>query len=233
MRIDIMQRFFVAIARLLCVIACVHCSSTWLIAQGFGTVSGTIFDAHGGVIIGATVTAQYVCPDVCVFKRALDQADSDEQGHYEFKRLAYGRYTVSAEKAADDYPPLWLPLYSHNKQPEVELSEANRSVTLDITLTKKAGVLVGTVADDITGDPLDASVAFQSSTDPTRYLSGSGLTKAQFRVLIPADTPLLMRVTKHGYEDWVFKRNGVIVPIQLGPSETLQLDIKLKKSEVR
>jgi hypothetical protein len=161
----------------------------------------------------------------------IPQTQADEQGRYEFKRLEYGRYSVSAEKPEDDYPPLWLTLYSTEKQPEVELSKANRTVTLDLTLRTKAGVLVGTVADSETGVALDANVDFRSTTDPRRSLSGSGLTNARFRVLVPSDTPVVMRVSKPGYDDWFFSHDGVVTPIHLGPDETLELEIKLKKSQ--
>jgi hypothetical protein len=39
-----------------------------------------------------------------------------------------------------------------------------------------------------------------------------------------------MKVSKPGYEDWFYTRNGVIVPIELAPDETLNLEIRLKKS---
>ena len=38
-----------------------------------------------------------------------------------------------------------------------------------------------------------------------------------------------MKVYKPGYEDWFYTRNGVIVPIELRPDETLNLEIRLKK----
>ena len=56
------------------------------------------------------------------------------------------------------------------------------------------------------------------------------MTNARFRVLVPSDTLVLMKVSKPGYEDWFYTRNGVIVPIQRGPDEILNLEIRLKKS---
>jgi hypothetical protein len=119
---------------------------------------------------------------------------------------------------------------ARKNSPEIDVSETNKTVTLDLTLTVKAGVLVGTVANSETGDPLDANVEFRSTTDPRRSLSGSGLTNARFRVLVPSDTPVVMKVSKPGYDDWFFTRDGVITPIQLGPGETLELEIKLRKA---
>jgi Carboxypeptidase regulatory-like domain len=199
-------------------------------AQQNGTIAGTVLDRNGSAISHAKVTAQYVCLTACVMATALPQTQTDEQGHYELKRLQYGRYSVSAEKPEDDYPPLYLLFYCPEKQPEIDVSETNKTVTLDLTLTVKAGVLVGTVANSETGDPLDANVEFRSTTDPRRSLSGSGLTNARFRVLVPSDTPVVMKVSKPGYDDWFFTRDGVITPIQLGPGETLELEIKLRKA---
>ena len=57
------------------------------------------------------------------------------------------RYSVSAEKSEENYPPFYLAFYSPEKQPDVDVSEANKDVTLNLVLRIKAGVLVGTVAD--------------------------------------------------------------------------------------
>ena len=197
--------------------------------QQYGTISGTVLDRQGATVAHAKVTANFVCVTPCVKTRILDQTDSDDQGRYEFKRLEYGRYSVSAEKAEENYPELYSSFYSLEAQPEVDVSEANQNVTLDLVLKIKAGVLVGTVADGETENPMDANVEFRSTTDSRRGITGWGLTNARFRVLVPSDAPVLMKVSKPGYEDWFYTRNGVIVPIQLGPDETLSIEIRLKK----
>lgn len=197
--------------------------------QQFGTISGMVLDEQGSAVAHAKVTADYVCVVPCVKSMALDQTESDDQGRYEFRRMEYGRYSVSAEKPEENYPPLYLSFYSPEKQPEVDVSEANKDVTLNLVLRIKAGVLVGTVADGESGTPINANVDFRSATNPRRAISGSGLTNAKFRVLVPSDTPVLMKVSEPGYEDWFYTRNGVIAPIKLGPDETLNLEIRLKR----
>jgi hypothetical protein len=131
---------------------CVTCCDPTLLSAGqeYGTINGTVTDSNGAPVSHAKVTADYVCVVPCVKAMALDQTEADDQGRYKF-RLRYGRYAVSAEKAEDDYPPLYLLLYSAAKNLEIALSETNRIVTLDIKLTKKAGVLVGTVATPTQG----------------------------------------------------------------------------------
>lgn len=73
--------------------------------QGYGTISGTVLDRQGSAVAGATVTADYVCVTPCVNRRLLDQTETDAQGRYRFKHLEYGRYSVSAEKPKENYPP--------------------------------------------------------------------------------------------------------------------------------
>ena len=214
----------------ICLAALMGIVGTSSAEQQYGRIRGTVLDRHGSAVAHAKVTADYVCTTPCVKAMDLAQTESDDQGRYEFKRLEYGRYSVSAEKPEENYPPLYLAFYSPEKQPELDVSEANKNVTLDLVLRIRAGVLVGTVADRETGTAMDANVDFRSTTDSRRWISGSGLTNARFRVLIPSDTPLLMKVSKPGYEDWFYTRNGVIVPIQLGPDEILKLEIRLKKS---
>jgi hypothetical protein len=217
-----------AFVRWLAALASLGLVATTPAEQQYGRISGTVLDRQGSAVSHAKVTAHYVCVTPCVMTRVLDQTEANDQGRFEFK-LEYGRYSVSAEKAEENYPPLYLAFYSPKKQPEFDLSEANANVNLDLVLSIKAGVLVGTVADSETGTPIDANVEFCSSTDSQRAISGSGLTNAQFRVLVPSDTPVSMKVSKPGYEDWFYTRNGVIVPIELGPDETLNIEIRLKK----
>jgi hypothetical protein len=91
-------------------------------------------------------------------------------------------------------------------------------------------VLTGTVTDAITGKPLNANVTFQSPSDRRIFLSGSGLTNAKFRILVPSDTPLTMVVSQRGYEDWTYSlgRSEFRNAILLKAGEELTLDIRLQ-----
>ena len=201
--------------------------SSFASAQEYGAITGTVLDASGIAIPDALVTAKYICVIPCVMHTALPQEQTDNEGHYAFKRLVYGRYSVSAEKQGDDYPPLYLWFYFGEKQHEVELSETSNTAIVDLELGKKAGILIGTIADIETGRPIDAYVEFRGTADQRRFL-GRGLS-AQFRMLVPSDTPVMMKVSHQGYEDWWFTCNAVIAPIQVGSGEMLKLEIKLKK----
>jgi Carboxypeptidase regulatory-like domain len=196
--------------------------------QGYGSIEGTVTDEGGMVISGATVYAFSIRRPTA---SAIPSAETDAEGHYIFKRLDYGRYAVAPAKPADDYPTPWhVPNCAHMKYPEIELSDENQSAKFDLRFGKKAGVLVGTVTDADSGNPIDANVEFRCIVDPNEFVSGSGLTNARFRVLVPSDTPVSMTVSQTGFENWHFTRNGVVEPILLAPGETLTLEIRLKKN---
>lgn len=197
-------------------------------AQDNGSITGTVRYANGIAVPAATVTAKYICSGPCVMRTILPQEQTDNEGHYVFKRLSYGRYSVSAEKPEDGYPPLYLSFYTGEKQRETELSRTSKTATVDLKLSKKAGMVTGTVTDGDTANPIDAYVEFRDTADPRRSSLGRGLS-AQFSVLIPSDTPVLMKVSHPGYEDWWSTHHAVVAPIQVGSGETLNLEVKLKK----
>jgi hypothetical protein len=196
--------------------------------KGYGSIEGTVTDEGGTAISGATVYAFSIGP----MTSAIPTAETDAGGHYIFKHLYYGRYTVAPAKPADGYPtPFAVPNCTHLKHPEIELSDENQSAKLDLRFGKKAGVLVGTVTDADSGNAIDANVEFRCLVDPSQFVSGSGLTNARFRVLVPSDTPVSMTVSQTGFENWHFTRNGVVEPILLAPGEILTLEIRLKKTQ--
>src|SRR5215469_11682538 len=127
--------------------------------QGYGSIEGTVTDEGGMVISGATVYAFSIEPRMTT---AIPTAETDAEGHYIFKRLDYGRYSVAPAKPADGYAfPLHTPNCAHVKYPEIELSAENQSAKLDLRFGKKAGVLVGTVTDADNGNPVEANVEFR------------------------------------------------------------------------
>ena len=196
--------------------------------QGYGSMEGTLTDEGRMAISGATVYAMGIGRPTA---SAIPTVETDAEGHYIFKRLDYGRYAVAPAKPADGYPTPWyVPNCTHTKYREIELSDENQSAKLDLRFGKKAGVLVGTVTDADSGNPVDANVEFRCIVDPSQFVSGSGLTNARFRVLVPSDTPVSMTVSQKGFQNWEFTRNGVVEPILLAPGEILTLEIRLKKN---
>jgi len=200
--------------------------------QDYGSLSGAVTDKSGIAVSGATVYAVPIKP-----AGAFPKTKTDADGRYIFERLPYGGYTVLLAKPSEGYPdPFYVPKCNDTKEPEIELSEENPNVKLDLGFGEKAGVLVGTVADADSGKPIDANSELRCLSDPSRSVTMFGtltydtLTFAQFKVLVPSNTSVFMTVRQRGYEEWRFTQNGVAAPILLAPGETLILDIKLKRT---
>jgi hypothetical protein len=75
-------------------------------------------------------------------------------------------------------------------------------------------------------------VEFRWVSDPDNFLRGSGLTNAQFRILVPSDTALKMVVSLDGYQDWVYGVDGGTggKALFLHPGQQEILAIRLKRT---
>lgn len=197
--------------------------------QATGVIEGTVKDGSGVPVVSATVYAQR--QGVYVLRAIVPHSSTNAQGRYSLQ-LPFGEYSLAVGKPEEGYPDALYATfyYGFKKRPKVVLSARNNKATVNLRLGKKAGVLVGTVTDASTGKPFNANVEFRWISDPTIAVSGSGLANAQFRILIPSDTPLTMVVSQTGYEDWVYPDKTQRGAIVLGPGESMNLDIQLKPS---
>ena len=197
--------------------------------QMTGFIEGTVVDPTGALVGDATV---YAHPMGVVMSSIVPHAVTDSSGHYSL-RVRLGQYSLAAGKPEEGYPdPLYYTFYfGYVKAPEVTLTNTHDRAVVDLRLGKKAGVLSGTVRDASSGKPIDANVDFRWISDSHIFLSGSGLTNAVFRILVPSDTPLSMVVSQVGYEDWAYSietQTGLSTAVLLHPGESMNLDIRLK-----
>src|SRR4026209_1213330 len=68
------------------------CSSTLALAQGVGAIAGTVTDASGAVLPGATVTLTSAQGTVGGNQETLN----DDRGAFQFLRVVPGSYSVKA-----------------------------------------------------------------------------------------------------------------------------------------
>ena len=197
--------------------------------QGNGSIHGTVLDEGGTPVKGATV---YAHPLDRPSASIVPQVISGEDGSYSISKLDCGRYSLSAAKTDEGYPDVAYPFYTGfgARLTVVKLTAQHQSSRVVLHLRKKAGILKGTVADAVTGKPLNANVEFRWVSEPRNFLSGSGLTNAQFKILVPSDVAVTMVVSLGGYENWSYltaegsMRNAVF----LRPGEEMILDIRLQ-----
>jgi hypothetical protein len=193
-----------------------------------GLIEGTITYEDGTAARGATV---YASPMGRPFGGIIPHATADERGHFAILHLWLGPYAVGAEKLDEDYPNNSEQFYSGGKFKTVTLTVRRSAATISIHLGPKAGILTGTVVDAVTGAPLNSCAEFRWANGPDNFLSGTGLVNAKYRMLIPSNTPILMKVWYRGHKRWYYpgttdKTHGL--PVNLKPGEQLRVDIRLE-----
>jgi hypothetical protein len=121
--------------------------------------------------------------------------------------------------------------YGDGKFETVTLTSRNRTATVKIRLGSQAGILFGTAADAITGVPLNPCVEFKRAKEPGNFLAGTGLVNAKYRVLVPSNTDVLIKVWYGGHKPWYYPGTtdkAQSRPVNLKPGEDTKLDIRLE-----
>lgn len=161
----------------------------------------------------------------------VPQADTDETGYFAIRRLWLGKFAVTAKKEDEDYPDMHSAFYSDGRFEAVTLTTDRPSATVTIRLGPKAGVLVGTVTDAVTGAPLNPCVDFRRASDPNNFLSGTGQVNAKYRVLVPSDRDVMMKIWYEGHLPWYYpgaNNKSEAKPLRLKPGEERILHIRLQ-----
>jgi len=187
--------------------------------EGPGLIEGTVIYEDGRPAKGATVSAFPVDRGLAA---TVPSADTDELGHFQISHLWLGKFTVTAKKEDEGYPDTENTFYSDSKIAPITLSISHPSATDTILLGPKAGILVGTVADAVTGAPLDPCVDFHRASDPNNFFSGTGVVNAEYRVLVPSDRNVIMKIWHKGYLPWYYpgtNRKSEAKPLHLKSGE--------------
>jgi len=195
-----------------------------------GLIDGTVVYEDGTPTKGATV---YAYPLERPMATIIPQADTDEIGYFriEIPSLWFGKFAVAAKKEDEDYPDMSKQFYSDGKFQTITLTSGHPAETVTIRLGPKAGVLLGTVADAVSNAPLSPCVEFRRASEPNNFLSASGLVKPQYKLLIPADTDILVNISLDGYKTWYYPGtvdHAAATPLRLGPGEKKTVDIRLE-----
>ena len=195
-----------------------------------GLIDGTVLYEDGRPAKGATV---YSSPLARPIIGIIPHADTDETGHFriDIPSSWFGKFAVAAMKEDEDYPDMSKQFYSDGKFKTITLTSVHPTETVIIHLGPKAGVLVGTVAEAVSNTPLSPCVEFRRATEPSNFLSASGLVKPQYKLLIPPDTDILVKISLDGYKTWYYPGtldHARATPVRLGPGERKAADIRLE-----
>ena len=153
-------------------------------------------------------------------------------GHFAISGLQFDEYVVTAYKEDEDYPELvgtWLLFDKKPAEPRVKLTAQNPAATVEIRLGPKAAVLVGAITDANTHAPIHVCAGFKAVSAPdfnTAYPIAS-----HYRLLIPADADINLKVWWDGYRPWYYPgtdENVAGTPLRLKPGEEKIINIQLQ-----
>ena len=196
-------------------------------AERPGLIEGTVIYEDGRPVMNATVSAS---PTEGLIGK-IPSTDTDEMGHFWIKHLWLVRYEATAKKEDEGYPDMPSYFYDDGKTDRVALTVRQPSATVTVLLGPKAGILVGTVADAVIGAPLNPCVDFRRASDPNNFISGTGLVNAKYRVLVPSDREVMMKIWYEGHLPWYYPgatNKSEAESFHLKPGEERILHIRLQ-----
>ena len=196
--------------------------------EGPGLIEGNVIYEDGRPAQSATVSAFPLDRGLAA---KVPSADTDELGHFQINHLWLGKFDVTAKKEDEGYPNTSSAFYGDGKVEAVTLMPDHPSATVTIRLGPKAGILRGTVTDAVTGAPLSPCADFRWASEPKYSVTGTGLLNAEYRVLVPSNRDVMMKVWHEGYEPWYYPGTADKLQrtsIRLKPGEEETLDIRLQ-----
>ncbi len=163
----------------------------------------------------------------------IPHADTDETGYFaiHIPRSWFGKFAVAAKKEDEDYPDMGTQFYSDGKFKTITLTSDHPAETVIIRLGPKGAVLLGTVADAVSNAPLSPCVEFRRASEPNNFLSASGWVKPHYKLLIPSDTNILVKISLDGYKTWYYPGtvyHAEAKPARLAPGEKKTINIRLE-----
>jgi hypothetical protein len=193
-----------------------------------GLIDGIVTYEDKKPVKGATVYAE---PLGRPMGAIIPHATTDETGYYaiHISRSWFGKFAVASKKEDEGFPDMSNQFYSDGNFQTATLSANHSAETVTIRLGPKAGVLVGTVRDATTGAALYPCIELRRPNG--NFLSGSGLVKAHFRVLIPSETDVTVKMWLDGYRPWYYpgtSEKSQVAPLHLRPDEQKVLEILLQ-----
>jgi hypothetical protein len=195
--------------------------ATTIVAQGKGAIGGTVVDEKGIAISNARVNANPINGRLLIgFVRYIE---TDVQGRFLIDRLDWGTYGVFAMKEDANYPNMYSSLYSNGVFPTATIDPAAPMAEIRIQLGPKAGLLIGSVSNAVTGGPVGAGFKLTRAASRDKWLSTSA--PPNYRILLPSSTDVLLEVSAPGFKTW-----NPGHPLHSEPGAETRLDILLEPS---
>jgi hypothetical protein len=193
-----------------------------------GRISGVVLYESGSPATDAEVLA---FPTDRGLAAKVPTATTDEFGRFEIGQLWLGKFQVGAKKESEGYADQTQGFYNQKKIALTVLSFSYPSASVTVILGPKAGILVGSITDAATQAPLAPCVDFHRTSNANNFLSGDGLMKGRYRILVPSNRELVMKLWQQDYLPWYFPgtaKKSEAKPLHLHPGEQKTLNIRLR-----
>lgn len=196
-------------------------TGTEAVAQGLGSIHGSVVDERSSPIRGVLVNASVI--NGRPTSTLVRYVETDVDGRFVIDHLGWGAYAVFAKKEEDGYPDMAASFYSNDIFPTVAIEPSSPSAEIRIQLGPKAGIVTGSVRNSATGAPVNAGFRLVRVEAPEKWLSTS--VPPTYRILIPSSTHVLLEASAPGFKTWSLRH-----PLLLQPGAELELDIALELS---
>ena len=163
--------------------------------------------------------------------RGSCRVTTDDAGQFRIDHVAMGKFEVEAIKPEDGY----VAFAGTSVKKVVTLTSNQLTATVVLKLGPKPGVLLPTVKDKITGQPImNFQVGWEilDSTNTNRsYSGGQIIEQGTDRAIVPPGKLLRITISARGYTKWTFRdpsdlsRPGSIL---LQPGEEKELLVELE-----
>jgi hypothetical protein len=192
--------------------------------DGEGVIHGVVLGEGGQPVRGAKVHAEL---NGVAMAKKIRYVETDESGFFLIDRLDFGNYYVGAMKEEEGYGSIDSSFFNDNPLPTVLISAQHRFADVIVNLGPKAGILMGTISDALTGKPIPAGFGLAQVKDRTKWMGTSAAPN--FRVLIPSSKEMEVKVSAPGYEAWVYPDPTIPSQVlRMDPGSEIHLDIQLK-----
>jgi hypothetical protein len=184
-----------------------------------GRVTGTVLTQEGQPVKDATVCVVVWTTGT----NATCRDTTDEEGRFDIKSTPMGTFRVTASKEEDGYSML----DGQAGGEKVDLTAANPSADVLIKLGTRAGILIGSVKDSVTGKPVDRIQLNYISTTGKGTGTASGYEHGAFRFNLPTTDEYIFLVSAPGYKTWFYRDADQDASLHLASGEQKNLDIYL------
>jgi hypothetical protein len=195
-------------------------------AQAVGRITGSVLSEDGQLVGHAEV-----CISAFVAKNSTSIrciASTDKDGEFQIENVKFGTYGLLAVNEGEGYS-----ITNQSPARDVVVTAANPSPNVIIRLRPRGGILLGTVRDKFTGEPVKGIMVQYLAIDGDASGSSPAFSDGEFRVAVPTQCDLVILVYAPGYHGWVYtdmsSPSRPLLRLASGERKTVDIEMEPKK----